>query len=116
MKLVMFDIDGTLTQTYQADETCFVQALQEVFGFTDINTDWASYPHCSDSGILEALFQLRLGRSPLRSQISTFQAHFVSLLTAAIAVQPFNPLAGAPAFLRRLTCSCGLPVALVAVA
>ena len=112
MKLVMFDIDGTLTQTYQADETCFVQALQEVFGFTDINTDWASYPHCSDSGILEALFQLRLGRSPLRTEISTFQAHFVSLLTAAIAVQPFNPVAGARDFLRSLTSSSALAVSL----
>src|SRR5882724_13716958 len=55
MKLVMFDIDGTLTQTFQADEACFVQALREVFGFTGINTDWACYPHCSYSGILEAL-------------------------------------------------------------
>src|SRR6266496_682627 len=92
MKLVMFDIDGTLTQTYQADKACFVQALREVFGFTGINTDWASYPHCSDSGILEALFQLRLGRSPLPTEISTFQTHFVSLLTAATVVQPFQPI------------------------
>jgi hypothetical protein len=70
MKLVMFDLDGTLTQTCQADETCFVQALREVFGFTDINTDWASYPHSSDSGLLEALFRIRLGRSPLPEEIS----------------------------------------------
>jgi phosphoglycolate phosphatase-like HAD superfamily hydrolase len=98
MKLVMFDIDGTLTQTYQADEACFGQALREVFGFTDINTDWASYLHCSDSGILEALFQLRLGRSPL--------------LTAATVVQPFNPIAGARDFLSSLTSSSALAVSL----
>jgi phosphoglycolate phosphatase-like HAD superfamily hydrolase len=112
MKLVMFDIDGTLTQTYQADETCFVQALREVFGFTDINTDWASYPHCSDSGILEVLFQIRLGRSPLPAEISIFQAHFVSLLTAATVVQPFNPIAGARDFLCSLTSSSALAVSL----
>ena len=112
MKLVMFDIDGTLTQTYQADEACFVQALREIFGFTDIDTDWASYPHCSDSGILEALFQLRLGRSPLSTEISTFQAHFVSLLSAATVVQPFNPIAGARNFLSSLTRSSALAVSL----
>src|SRR5207237_1528786 len=112
MKLVMFDIDGTLTQTYQADEACFVQALGEVFGFTYINTDWASYPHCSDSGILEVLFQTRLGRSPLPAEISTFQAHFVSLLTAATVVQPFNPIAGARDFLCSLTSSSALAVSL----
>jgi|SRR6267378_2630148 len=112
MKLVMFDIDGTLTQTSQADETCFVQALREVFGFTDINTDWASYPHCSDSGILEVLFQTRLGRSPLPDEISIFQIHFVSLLTAATAIQPFNPIAGARDFLCSLTSSSAFAVSL----
>jgi phosphoglycolate phosphatase-like HAD superfamily hydrolase len=112
MKLVMFDIDGTLTQTCQADETCFVQALREVFGFSDVDTDWASYPHCSDSGILEALFQRRLGRSPLLAEISTVQAHFVSLLTAATVVQPFNPVAGARDFLGSLVSSSSLAVSL----
>ncbi len=112
MKLVMFDIDGTLTRTTQADETCFVQGLHEVFGLSDINTDWASYPHCSDSGILETLFQQRIGRSPLPGEISTFQAHFVSLLAAATAVQPFNPIAGAQKFLEGLMGQPGCAVSL----
>src|ERR1700722_6031653 len=102
MKLVMFDIDGTLTQTEQADATCFVEALREVFGFTDINTDWANYPHCSDSGILEELFQRQLGRSPMPAEICTFQSCFVALLIAAAAVQPFGPIAGAKEFLWKL--------------
>jgi phosphoglycolate phosphatase-like HAD superfamily hydrolase len=102
MKLVMFDIDGTLTQTDQADETCFVQALREVFCFSDVNTDWASYPYCSDSGILEALFQSRAGRSPLPAEVSAFQAHFLSLLASATAVQPFSPIPGARDFLCSL--------------
>jgi hypothetical protein len=33
MKLVMFDIDGTLTETSEVDEACFVQALCETFHF-----------------------------------------------------------------------------------
>src|SRR5205814_7529518 len=96
-------IDGTLTQTYQADEACFVQALREVFGFSDIDTDWAGYPHCSDSGILETLFQMRFGRPPLRTEISTFQAHFVSLLIDSTIVQPFNTITGPRHFLLSLT-------------
>ena len=100
--LVMFDIDGTLTDTTRADEVCFVQALRDVFGFTGISMDWASYPHCTDSGILEELFQQRLGHSPLPAHISAFQSHFLSLLRAATAVQPFNPVPGAPVFISRL--------------
>jgi beta-phosphoglucomutase-like phosphatase (HAD superfamily) len=102
MKLVMFDVDGTLTQTDQADEMCFVQALREVFGFCDVDTDWASYPHCSDSGILEVLFQSRTGRSPLPAEASTFQAHFLCLLASTAAVQPFSPIPGARDFLCNL--------------
>lgn len=85
MHLVMFDIDGTLTQTYGPDERCFVRALDEVFGFTDINTDWASYTHCSDSGILDELFRGRLGRCPSEAEIAACQARFISLLTEASA-------------------------------
>ena len=40
MRLVIFDIDGTLTETMKVDEECFVRSFAEVFGFTDIDTDW----------------------------------------------------------------------------
>ena len=39
MHLVMFDIDGTLTETMKVDEECFVRSLAEVCGFTDVETD-----------------------------------------------------------------------------
>jgi phosphoglycolate phosphatase-like HAD superfamily hydrolase len=112
MKLVMFDIDGTLTQSAETDETCFVQALREVFGFDSINTDWASYRHCSDSGILEELFQQRLRRSPLATEISTFQPHFLSLLAAATAARPFTPVTGAHDFICSLISSSEFAVSL----
>jgi len=44
MHLVMFDIDGTLTQTTKVDEECFVRSFKDVFGFADIDTDWSHYP------------------------------------------------------------------------
>jgi phosphoglycolate phosphatase-like HAD superfamily hydrolase len=102
MKLVMFDIDGTLTETQEIDATCFVQALRDVFGFTDVNTDWSTYRHCSDSAILDELFELRRGRSPLPEEISACQARFVSLLTHAAAIHPFKPIEGARDILARL--------------
>ena len=39
MGLVIFDIDGTLTQTMKADEECFVRSLVEVCGVGDVDTD-----------------------------------------------------------------------------
>jgi beta-phosphoglucomutase-like phosphatase (HAD superfamily) len=35
LKLVIFDIDGTLTQTNRVDEICFLRALAETHGIVD---------------------------------------------------------------------------------
>src|SRR6516162_1489083 len=45
MRLVIFDIDGTLTQTMKVDADCFVRSLAEVCGFRDVDTDWSGYKH-----------------------------------------------------------------------
>ena len=102
MTLVMFDIDGTLTQTNEIDASCFAQTLQEVFGFTDINTDWAAYQHCTDSQILEELCRLRLGRPPSPTEVSSAQARFLALLDKAAQLDPFRQVPGAGEFLYDL--------------
>lgn len=102
MKLVMFDIDGTLTRTDEADEVCFVAALREVFGFERINTDWKVYPHCSDSAILEALFQERLGRLPTAQEIAAVQRRLTQLLEEEARARPFEAIHGASEMLHIL--------------
>ncbi|MHC5724190.1 MAG: hypothetical protein ACYTXY_08540 [Nostoc sp.] len=37
MQLVIFDIDGTLTNTYKIDENCFVRAFALEFGIFGIH-------------------------------------------------------------------------------
>ena len=39
MPLIIFDIDGTLTESMQADDVCFVRALAEVWDFHEVDTD-----------------------------------------------------------------------------
>jgi len=102
MQLVMFDIDGTLTQTDEADSNCYLQALADVFGFADVDADWSRYPQCTDGGILAHLFHARLQRPPSAAEIAVFQARFFELLEAAASVQPFHPIAGAREFLAML--------------
>lgn len=64
MKLVIFDIDGTLTRTSGVDDACFIPTLAEFFGTTDFDTDWSRYPHVTDSGILDRLSRRFRGRGP----------------------------------------------------
>ncbi len=112
MKLIMFDIDGTLTRTDAADGDCFVQALQDMFGFVGISNDWAIYPHCTDSGILDALFHERKGRPPTAVELNEFQKHFVALLSAESAARPFAQIEGAREMLQQLLATSGIAVSL----
>ena len=102
MHLVMFDIDGTLTETMKVDEECFVRSFKDVFGFADLDIDWSHYPHTTDSGIFHDVFTSRIGRSPTAQEVSRFRQHFIQLLAAASSQSPFAPVAGADRLLSRL--------------
>src|SRR5438034_43368 len=102
MHLVMFDIDGTLTETMKVGEECFVRSFKDVFGFADIDTDWSHYPRTTDSGIFHDVFTTRIGRSPTAQEVSQFRQHFIQLLATASSQSPFAPVAGADGLLSRL--------------
>jgi len=102
MHLIMFDIDGTLTETMKIDEECVVRSFEDVFGFVSIDTDWSYYPHTTDPGIFNDLFTSRTGRRPTAQDVSQFRQHFIQLLAAASSQSPFAQVAGADTLLSRL--------------
>jgi phosphoglycolate phosphatase-like HAD superfamily hydrolase len=102
MRLVIFDIDGTLTQTMKAEEECFVRSLAEVCGFADVNSDWSRYKHATDFGVFREIHEARTGRLPSPSETSRFRQHFVALLARASSEGGFAAVAGAPLLLSRL--------------
>ncbi|MBN3939672.1 MAG: DUF952 domain-containing protein [Nostoc sp. NMS9] len=83
MKLVVFDIDGTLTNTKKIDENCFVQAFALEFGLFGINTNWTKYTYTTDSGITQQIFKEKLKRLPSDEELFRLKARFVSLLQEA---------------------------------
>jgi phosphoglycolate phosphatase-like HAD superfamily hydrolase len=112
MRLVIFDIDGTLTQTMNADAECFVRSLADVCGFTDVDTDWSRYRQATDSGIFQEIYEVRAGRSPSLIEVSQFRQHFVGLLAQASSETPFASVTGASLLLSRLAGSAEHRVAL----
>jgi phosphoglycolate phosphatase-like HAD superfamily hydrolase len=112
MRLVIFDIDGTLTQTMNADAECFVRSLVDVCGFSDVDTDWSRYKHATDSGVFHEIFEARAGRSPSPIESSQFRQHFVGLLEQASSEAPFAPVTGVSRLLSRLAGSAEHRVAL----
>jgi phosphoglycolate phosphatase-like HAD superfamily hydrolase len=104
MDLLIFDVDGTLTRTLEVDSDCFTRAFKAVFGWTGINTDWASYPNYTDSGIAREIFLQRLSRPPRREENRSLIVAFLRLLEDAWRAAPsqFTAVAGAARLIREL--------------
>lgn len=104
MHLVIFDIDGTLTQTTYVDDLCFVQAFVDELGITDFNADWSRYPTVCDSGITQHLFQERFQRNPRFDETLRLQRRFVALLEEAYQREPqhFSAVPGAVTMVQTL--------------
>jgi phosphoglycolate phosphatase-like HAD superfamily hydrolase len=79
-KLVIFDIDGTLTESNEIDGSAYIQALNDTFGFKGISADWGHYTHVTDFGIFEEIYQLRRGFLPTCEEIDCFKDRFFDLL------------------------------------
>jgi phosphoglycolate phosphatase-like HAD superfamily hydrolase len=104
LNLVIFDIDGTLTESVAVDEVCFVQAFRDVLGIERINTNWLEYNFQTDSGLALEICRARLGRDPGGADISRLQFRFAELLCAAAQDdgKPMREIPGAAALLKRL--------------
>jgi phosphoglycolate phosphatase-like HAD superfamily hydrolase len=103
MQLVMFDIDGTLTESNDLDNQSYLQALSEVFDFSEVSSDWMSYSHVTDACILKEVCQQQLGRVPSLAEVEAFQKRFLELLTEGTAASGgIKPISGAPKMLSRL--------------
>jgi len=99
MNIALFDIDGTLTESNEIDSVCFADAFRDVFGFA-IATDWNSYQHTTDRGIVvEALRRLR-GREADAQEIALHRSRFLQLLGDRMTA--LNEIPGAGAFLAQL--------------
>ncbi len=50
MRYVIFDIDGTLTDTKAVDDKCFIKAFDQTFGIDISNQKWEDLQHVTDWG------------------------------------------------------------------
>jgi phosphoglycolate phosphatase-like HAD superfamily hydrolase len=88
MQLVLFDIDGTLTQSNQLDSWAFLATLEDLFGFTGISTDWLAYSHVTDACIFREICEQQWGRSPTAAELATVQQRLLERLAAGDRVEP----------------------------
>ncbi len=108
----MFDIDGTLTESNNLDDESYLQALYEVFGFSEVSSDWTSYTYVTDACILKEVCQSKLGRIPSSREIEAFQQRFLELLVDnAQASSGVKAIPGSSNILKKLLVSSDYQVA-----
>jgi phosphoglycolate phosphatase-like HAD superfamily hydrolase len=114
MHLVMFDIDGTLTQSNEVDADCYASAVEEVLNLPPIDRDWSRYRCVTDFGIAAEIIKTRFGRAPLGGELEAIQRRFVERLEATFAKNPSTcrPIPGAAEMLTRLSVRSDVAVAL----
>lgn len=95
--LIVFDIDGTLTDSVQQHQSAFVAALRHM-GVQEINTDFKAYKHHTDSHIAKAIYEADRKTTFGPEELSEFEA----LLYEGIATTSLSAIKGAAQMLKSL--------------
>ncbi len=115
MHLVIFDLDGTLTQTYYGDDNSYMQALSQLLP-VDPNYKYAKEcTNLTDSAVLDYIYNKVTGRSPSAKEIAAMQTQFLAQLELKRERMPqfFEAIPGAVGAIEHLL---ERPDTLVAVA
>ena len=57
MIATIFDIDGTLVESFGFDDACYISAIREVLGEVHIHDDWSQYKNVTDTGSLRQIME-----------------------------------------------------------
>lgn len=90
MHLIIFDVDGTLTDTNNIDSQAFTKAVTEYLQPKDLNTNWQTYRYSTDQGMLLEIFQTHLNRDPTTQEIKIIHDLFIQYLTELLQQSPIN--------------------------
>ena len=95
--LLVFDIDGTLTDSVQIHQKAFTEMLFEI-GVKNINAEFKSFKHHTDSFIAKEIYEFDRKESMPTSKISEFEKG----LTQKISKENIPEIKGARKLIEHL--------------
>ena len=101
MRLFIFDIDGTITDSVVAHQSSFLKAFNDA-GITKVDTNWGSYTHHTDSWIFAEVFRQKYGRDPTREEVSAFSSAVSRNFEAALLDKSVQQIPGSVNFVRQI--------------
>jgi phosphoglycolate phosphatase-like HAD superfamily hydrolase len=84
LHLIMFDIDGTLVNSYGFDEDCYLEAAEIVLGKV-ISSNWDDYSNTTDTGILDEAIKMNSIPGDRNKIHQDFKRVFVNLISDFIS-------------------------------
>jgi phosphoglycolate phosphatase-like HAD superfamily hydrolase len=114
MNLIMLDIDGTLTQSYDYDREIFGRAIGEVLGCPPVDADLNGYVDKTSIGVTLEAIQRLTGREATPAEIEAVKRRVLEYLEDMYRESPvvFSEVPGAARFLQRLRELTGVGIAI----
>jgi len=97
-RLIVFDVDGTLTLSAESHDEVFVQGVRDALGIENLNTDWSTYRTVTDSGVAAEIIE----RNNLKSTVQSVHDRVIACLRSALAATPCREVPGATRILSAL--------------
>lgn len=114
MKLVVFDIDGTLTLGEGLGTRCFFAAFEETFASGPVDRRLETYAESTDAGIAHEAALRALGRAPAEHELENFKQAYLARLEREIGAREcaYRAVPGAVDVMTRVARRPGWRVAL----
>ncbi|MFM9911399.1 MAG: HAD family hydrolase [Chitinophagaceae bacterium] len=102
MRLFIFDIDGTVTNTKAVDDHCFINSFERRYNVRLGKIDWAEFENVTDKGLYEELYRRYFNSVVSGDEMAEFQKDFFTLLESHQFNSPelFTEIPGAAAFVN----------------
>ena len=103
MRLFIFDVDGTLTQTNELDADCYLRAVERHLDLDTLDPDWHDFEHPTAAGITRELLETTTDGEEIDGAIEAIRSAFIEELKRAVDDgEEIDPLPGAAEMLADL--------------
>ncbi|MFT7588545.1 MAG: phosphoglycolate phosphatase-like HAD superfamily hydrolase [Limisphaerales bacterium] len=86
--LLVFDIDGTLTDSTEVDDLCFIQTFSDLYNIDLRNTDWSKFVHVTDWGMCYSILKLHTQRRPTKEEVDRIREYYCEMLKTQLIEKP----------------------------
>ena len=114
MNLVMLDIDGTLTQSYEYDKEVIGTAIGQVLSSAPVDADLNGYVDKTSLGVTREAIRGQTGRNPKAGEVEEVKRRVLESLEKMYRESPeiFRQVPGAAVFVQQLRSLKGVGIAI----